>query len=106
MKDWSADKILAVGMALAFLLTVIGSDAVAVMNGDMSIAALGKEIAIGLFGYMGRGGLQTVSGQQQNQPAQQNQTAQTLEQVANVATQGQQIANAVDAIQDVLKPKK
>lgn len=106
MKDWSADKILAVGMALAFLLTVIGSDAVAVMNGDMSIAALGKEIAIGLFGYMGRGSLQTVPGQQQNQPVQQSQAAQTLGQVANVASQGQAVVNAIDNIQETLKPKK
>ena len=61
MKDWSADKIVAVGITAALLLTIMGSDIVAVMHGDMSIASLGKEIVIGLFGYMGRGALQCVS---------------------------------------------
>lgn len=60
MKDWSADKILAAGMVVAFLAIVLGVDIVAVKNGDMSIASLGKEIAIGLFGYMGRGAVQSI----------------------------------------------
>jgi len=55
MKDWSADKIVAVGITLALILTIIGADVVSVIKGDMEIASLGKEIAIGLFGYMGRG---------------------------------------------------
>ena len=68
MTDWSADKMVAVGITAALLLTVIGIDIVAVMHGDMSIASLGKEIVIGLFGYMGRGGIQALQQQQQRQP--------------------------------------
>lgn len=60
MTEWSADKIIAVGITAALLLTVIGADAVAVMNGDMEITALGREIASGLLGYMGRGFVQTM----------------------------------------------
>ena len=60
MKNWSTDKIIAVGMMAALLTTVITADAVAVMQGDMSITSLGKEIVIGLFGYIGRGGMQSI----------------------------------------------
>lgn len=60
MRDWSADKIVAVGITVALLLTIVGSDVVAIMNGDMEIASLGKEICIGLFGYMGRGMVQSI----------------------------------------------
>ena len=103
MKDWNADKILAVGMVVAFLAIVLGVDVVAVRSGDMTIASLGKEIAIGLFGYMGRGAVQSVTSKPQEQ---QSQTAQTLGKVSEVAAQGQTIANAIDAMQDALKPKK
>jgi hypothetical protein len=36
----------------------------------------------------------------------QSQTAETLGKVSEVASQGQQIANAIDTIKDVIKPKK
>ena len=68
MNKWSADKILAFGMVVAFLLIVFGVDIVAVKNGDMSIASLGKEIAIGLFGYMGRGAVQSMEGDKIGRP--------------------------------------
>ena len=100
MKDWSADKILAVGMVAAFLAIVLGVDFVAVKNGDMTIASLGKEIAIGLFGYMGRGAVQSVTSKPQEQ---QSQTAQTLGKVSEVASNGQQIVNAIDNLKDTLK---
>ena len=90
-------------MVVAFLAIVLGVDIVAVRNGDMTIASLGKEIAIGLFGYMGRGAVQSVTSKPQEQ---QSQTAQTLGKVSEVASNGQQIVNTVDAVQDVLKPEK
>ena len=65
MKDWSADKIVAVGITFALILTIIGADVVSVIKGDMEIASLGKEIAIGLFGYMGRGAVQNIRSDKQ-----------------------------------------
>lgn len=100
MKDWSVDKIIAVGLMGAFVITVIAMDISAVMRGDMELGAIAKELAIGLFSYMGRG----LAQQQTSQP--QSQTAQTLGKVADVASQGQAIANAIDSIKDTLKPKK
>ena len=100
MKDWSADKILAVGMVVAFLVIVLGVDFVAVRNGDMTIANLGKEIAIGLFGYMGRGAVQSVTSKPQEH---QSQTAQALGKASEVASNGQQIVNAIDNLKDTFK---
>lgn len=100
MKDWSADKILAVGMVVAFLAIVLGVDIVAVRNGDMTIASLGKEIAIGLFGYMGRGAVQSVTSKPQEQ---HSQTSQALGKVTEAASHGQAIVNAVDGIKDMFK---
>lgn len=57
MRGWSTDKIIATGMMAALLITIIAADAVAVMQGDMSIVSLGKEIITGLFGYIGGGGM-------------------------------------------------
>ena len=100
MKDWSTDKIIAVGLMGAFVITVIAMDISAVLRGDMDIAAIAKELAIGLFSYMSRG---LVA---HEQPTQQSQTSQTLGQIADVANQAQQAVNAVEAIADVIKPKK
>ena len=65
MKDWSTEKIIAVGITGSLVLTVIGSDFVAVMNDSMEITGLCKEIAIGLFGYMGRGAAQSIDKRQE-----------------------------------------
>jgi hypothetical protein len=98
---WSTDKIIAVGLMGAFVITVIAMDVSAVLRGDMDIAAIAKELAIGLFSYMSRGLTHT------EQPAaHQSQTAETLGKVSEVASQGQTIVNAIDEIKDVLKPKK
>ncbi len=91
--NWSTDKIIAVGLMGAFVITVIAMDFSAVMRGDMDIAAIAKELAIGLFSYMSRG-LTTHT----EQPAQQNQTSQTLGQVSEAASQAQTIVNAVEAL--------
>ena len=97
MKDWSADKIIAVGMMAALLLTILGADIVSVMKGDMEIASLGKEIIIGLFGYMGRGAVQMM---QNSQPG---KAVETLEKVAATATEAQKAVQAAEAIKDIVK---
>ena len=103
MKDWSVDKIIAVGLMGAFVITVIAMDISAVIRGDMELGAIAKELAIGLFSYMGRG---LTSSQQPTQPQQQSQVSQTLGKVSETASQAQSIVNAAEAIHDVLKPKK
>jgi hypothetical protein len=94
MKGWSTDKIIAVGLMGAFVVTVIAMDISAVLRGDMDISAIAKELAIGLFSYMSRG-LHT------EQP-QQSQASQALGKVSEVAQQGQTLVDAIDT----LKPKK
>jgi hypothetical protein len=79
----------------AFVITIIAMDFSAVMRGDMDIAAIAKELAIGLFSYMSRG-LHT------EQPPQQSQASQTLGKISEVAQQGQTLVDAIDT----LKPKK
>lgn len=95
MKGWSTDKIIAVGLMGAFVVTVIAMDISAVIRGDMDISAIAKELAIGLFSYMSRG-LHT------EQP-QQSQTSQTLGKVSEIAQQGQTLVDAIDNIKDTLK---
>lgn len=99
MKDWSTDKIIAVGLMGAFVITVVAMDVSAVWRGDMYIAAIAKELAIGLFSYMSRG----LTTSNTTAPAQQSQTAQALGKVAETASQGQQIVNAIDTIKDTFK---
>lgn len=55
MKNWTTDKIIAVGLMGTFAVTIVCMDIVAVMHGDMSIEGIAKELAIGLFSYMSRG---------------------------------------------------
>ncbi|MBR3722080.1 MAG: hypothetical protein IKN12_04870 [Selenomonadaceae bacterium] len=64
--NWSTEKIIAVGITFAFIAVVIAADWVSVMKGSMEITAFGKEIAIGLFGYMGRGAAQAIDKKQAN----------------------------------------
>jgi hypothetical protein len=92
MKDWSADKIIALGITLSLLIIVIGADIVAVYSGDMSITSLGKELVIGLFGYMGGGAIKGNNQQVYQQPyytpiptQPQNQVSSALNNVANTA---------------------
>ena len=101
--NWDTNRIISLGLVLMGIIAVAGWLAVSLKTGTST----GTEIPIGIIS--GLVGVLTGKGlteKQQSQAAQQNQTAQTLGQVANVATQGQQIVNAVDAIQDALKPKK
>ena len=105
MRDWSTDKIIAIGLMGAFVITVIAMDISAVIRGDMELGAIAKELAIGLFSYMGRGLTTQQQAQQTSQPP-QSQVSQTLGKVSETASQAQTIVNAAEAIHDVLKPKK
>lgn len=103
--NWSTDKIIAVGLMAAFVVTILAMDISAIIRGDMDLASIAKELSIGLFAYLGRG---LTSSQQtsQPQPQQQSQVSQTMGKVSETASQAQTIVNAAEAIHDVLKPKK
>lgn len=101
MKNWSTDKIIAVGLMSAFVVTVVAMDVVAVMRGDMSVEGIAKELAIGLFSYMSRG-FASNTPSQTTQP-QQNQVSQKLGQVADVAREGSKIADAVENLKGTFK---
>lgn len=106
MKDWSTDKIIAIGLMTAFVITVLAMDISAVIRGDMDLGAIAKELSIGLFAYLGRG-LTSSSQQPAQQTSQpQSQVSQTLGKVSETASQAQSIVNAAEAIHDALKPKK
>lgn len=107
MKEWSTDKIIAIGLMLAFVVTILAMDISAVIRGDMDLASIAKELSIGLFAYLGRGLTSSQQpAQQTSQPQQQSQVSQTLGKVSETASQAQSIVNAAEAIHDVLKPKK
>ena len=106
MQTWSTDKIIAVGLMGAFVITVIAMDISAVIRGDMDIAAIAKELAIGLFSYMSRGLVGHEQPAQATSLPQQSQVSQTLGKVSETASQAQTIVNAAEAISDVIKPKK
>lgn len=93
----SADKLIAVGMVIALFTTIISADIIAITTGDMTIAGLGKEILIGLFGYMSRSTVQNLQAQEQSK------TGEALGQIANTATQAQSIVNAIENIKDIVK---
>jgi hypothetical protein len=98
LQTWSTDKIIAIGLMVAFVVTILAMDISAVIRGDMDLASIAKELSIGLFAYLGRG--------LTSQPQQQSQVSQTLGKVSETASQAQTIVNAAEAIGDVLKPKK
>ena len=104
LQTWSTDKIIAIGLMAAFVVTILAMDISAVIRGDMDLGAIAKELSIGLFAYLGRG--LTHSEPSNTQPAQQSQVSQTLGKVSETASQAQTIVNAAEAIQDALKPKK
>lgn len=101
MKNWSTDKIIAVGLMSAFVVTVVAMDFVAVMRGDMSVEGIAKELAIGLFSYMSRG-FATTASPQTTQP-QPNQVSNALGKAANAAREGSKIADAVENLKETFK---
>ena len=101
MKDMNT--VISWGLVIMGIISIIGW----VMLSYKSGASVGTEIPIGIIS--GLVGVLTGKGlaeRQQNQPVQQSQVSQTFGQVANVATQGQQIADAVETIKETFKPKK
>lgn len=59
MHDWDTDKIIGAGLILVALSAVIGSVVITLATGsDSALETCAKEIAIGLAGYMGRGGVE------------------------------------------------
>ena len=96
LQTWSTDKIIAIGLMMAFVVTILAMDISAVIRGDMDLASIAKELSIGLFAYLGRG-------LTSSQPQQQSQVSQTLGKVSETATQAQTIVNAVDNLKDTFK---
>lgn len=95
MRDWSVDKIIAIGLMASFVITVLAMDISAVLRGDMDIGAIAKELSIGLFSYMGRGFISN-NYQQQQVPQNQSQVSQALGQISEAAGQAQTLVNAVE----------
>lgn len=59
MNEWDTDKIIGAGLILVALSAVVGSVIVTLATGsDSALETCAKEIAIGLAGYMGRGGVE------------------------------------------------
>lgn len=105
LQTWSTDKIIAIGLMMAFVITILAMDISAVIRGDMDLASIAKELSIGLFAYLGRGLTSSQQpAQQTSQP--QSQVSQTLGKVSETASQAQSIVNAAETIHDVLKPQK
>lgn len=99
MKD--TNNIIAIGLVAMGIIAVSGWVVLSYKTGT----SIGTEIPIGVIsGLTGVLTGKKLAEAAMNQP--QSQTAQTLGQVAEVASQGQAIVNAVDTIQEVFKPKK
>ena len=63
MKNWNTDKIIGAGLIIVALSAVIGSVIVTLFTGtESALETCAKEIAIGLAGYMGRGGVEKFMG--------------------------------------------
>ena len=59
MNDWETDKIIGAGLILVSFSAVVGTVIVTLATGsDSALETCAKEIAIGLAGYMGRGGVE------------------------------------------------
>lgn len=59
VNDWETDKIIGAGLILVAFSAVVGTVIVTLATGsDSVLETCAKEIAIGLAGYMGRGGVE------------------------------------------------
>lgn len=105
MRNWDMNVIIAIGLVIMGISAVLGWILLSYTTGT----SVGTEIPIGIIsGLTGVLTGKKLADMQMQQPpsAQHSQTAQTLGQVANVASQGQAVVNAIDNIQETLKPKK
>jgi hypothetical protein len=98
---WSTDKIIAVGLVVMGVMAVIIWGLISYKTGTSTGTEIPIGIISGLTGVLT--GKKLAEAQMQSH---QSQTSQTLGQVAEVAQQGQTIADAIDSIKDTLKPKK
>lgn len=96
MKSWDTNKIISFGLVLMGIIAVAGWLAISWKTGTST----GTEIPIGIIS--GLVGVLTGKGLAEK-PQNQSQAAETLGKVSEVASQGQQIANAIDNIKDVFK---
>ena len=97
---WDINRIISLGLVIMGVISVAGWLAISWKTGTST----GTEIPIGIIS--GLVGVLTGKGlaeRQQNQSVQQSQVGQTLGQVASVASQGQQIVDAIDGIKDLGK---
>lgn len=63
LRNWNTDKIIGAGLIIVALSAVVGSVIVTLFTGtESALETCAKEIAIGLAGYMGRGGVEKFMG--------------------------------------------
>ena len=93
------NRIISLGLVIMGIIAVTGWLAISWKTGTST----GTEIPIGIIS--GLVGVLTGKGLAEK-PQNQSQTAQTLERVSEVASQGQAIVNAVDAISTAIKEQK
>lgn len=94
--NWDTNRIISLGLVLMGIIAVAGWLAISWKTGTST----GTEIPIGIIS--GLVGVLTGKGLAEK-PQNQSQAAETLGKVSEVASQGQQIANAIDNIKDVFK---
>jgi len=93
------NRIISLGLVIMGIIAVTGWLAISWKTGTST----GTEIPIGIIS--GLVGVLTGKGLAEK-PQNQSQTAQTLGKVSEVASQGQAIVNAVDAISTAIKEQK
>lgn len=93
------NRIISTGLVIMGIIAVAGWLAISWKTGTST----GTEIPIGIIS--GLVGVLTGKGLAEK-PQNQSQAAQTLGKVSEVATQGQAIVNAVDAISTAIKEQK
>lgn len=100
VKTWDTNLVIALGLVTMGIIAVVGWLLISLKTGTST----GTEIPIGIIS--GLTGVLTGKKLAEAQMSHQSQTSQTLGQVAEVATQGQTIVDAIDTLKDVIKPKK
>ena len=95
---WDTNKIISFGLVVMGIIAVAGWLAISWKTGTSTGTEIPIGIISGLVGVLTGKGLAETKAQQT-----QSQTAHTLGKVSEVASQGQQIVNAIDSIKDTIK---
>lgn len=66
MKEWHTDTIIVAGLVAGLLLIIIAVDIISIMQGDLKIIDLGKEMIVGLLGFIGGGATQALKHKNEN----------------------------------------